>query len=317
LIVWKAWVPALLLLTGCASAPQGESFAFAILGDAPYDEATYTRYERLIDDVNGHADLEWVIHVGDFKGGIESCSDAFFQARLDLNRGFEAPFVLTPGDNDWYDCVREAAGGYDDYERLDALRRIFYPETGAAAIARARPQSESEGFSDYVENVVWQRGGVTFATLHLLGPTRPPSDPDRAARDVAAATAWLEEVFDQATAEEAAGVFIAMQVDPWVFTGNREISAALCAVCNRPRPGLEWFYPLLTDRVVRFGRPVIVAVGDTHMYRVDKPLYTEDGELVTNFTRLEVFGFPDVHWVRVEVDASTEQVFAFREQLVR
>ena len=65
-----------------------------------------------------------------------------------------------------------------------------------------------------------------------------------------------------------------------------------------------------------YGRPVVLAVGDTHIFRVDKPLYDENGALVTNFTRLEVFGHPDVHWVRVDVDADSRSVFSFHQQLV-
>ena len=310
-----------LLMTACApveSTPtdQSDAFSFAILGDAPYDPPTLERYERLIEDVNAQPDLAWVIHAGDMKGGIEPCTDEFFQERFELNQRFNAPYVLTPGDNDWYDCGREAAGGFNDYERLAALRQIFFPASGSAVSSDAVSQADFEAYPDYVENALWHKGGVTFSTVHILGPTRPPTDPDLAARDVAAASAWLQRTFEQAADQSSAGVFITIQADPWVFTGLPTLAKELCPPCNRPRPGLEWFYPLITELVMGYGRPVVLAVGDTHIFRVDKPLYDENGALVTNFTRLEVFGHPDVHWVRVDVDPDSRSVFSFHQQLV-
>ncbi|MEU6787396.1 hypothetical protein ABZ912_50105 [Nonomuraea angiospora] len=38
---------------------------------------------------------------------------------------FDDPFVLTPGDNEWTDCHRTAAGGYAPTERLDAVRTFL------------------------------------------------------------------------------------------------------------------------------------------------------------------------------------------------
>tara|TARA_R110002096_G_scaffold358509_1_gene551581 strand:- start:336 stop:539 length:204 start_codon:yes stop_codon:yes gene_type:complete len=61
---------------------------------------------------------------------------------------------------------------------------------------------------------------------------------------------------------------------------------------------------------------VVLAVGDTHIFRVDKPLYRADGTLVENFTRVETFGHPNVHWVRVRVDPSERSLFTFRQELV-
>jgi hypothetical protein len=57
-------------------------------------------------------------------------------------------------------------------------------------------------------------------------------------------------------------------------------------------------------------------VGDTHIFRVDKPLYRDDRTLVENFTRVETFGNPNVHWVRVSVDPRDSQVFTFHQELV-
>lgn len=50
---------------------------------------------------------------------------------------------------------------------------------------------------------------------------------------------------------------------------------------------------------------------------VDKPLYDQGtGQLVENFTRVETFGNPQVHWVRVVVDPDDPAVFSFHQQIV-
>lgn len=312
---------ALLLGAGCqspAGMPRPGGFEFALLGDNPYNETNLAKYRRLIDHVNAQEDLAWVVHLGDVKGG-QRCTDEELRWRFELNQGFRAPFVLTPGDNDWYDCVRDTAGGFDDFERLAALRRIFYPEPGRTtgpAPLEVRTQADDAGFPGFVENVMWQRDGVVFAAVHVIGPTRPPTDPEAFARLTAAWQDWIGQAFDEAGRSAARGVFIAMQADPWLFSGLPELLTQVCPGCPRLRPGLETLYPLLVRRSRDFGGPVVVAVGDTHVFRVDKPLYAEDGTLVENVTRVEPFGHPYVHWVRVTVRPDDPQVFSFRQELV-
>ena len=304
---------------GCQSVADS-SFEFALVGDNPYSVESYAKYERLIDDVNSRPQLRWVVHVGDLKGGSESCSDEELTNRFRLNQRFRAPFVLTPGDNDWFDCVREAAGGYDDYDRLAYLRETFYPNpgmsTGGTPMPVASQQADAQ-YAEFVENVLWERGGVVFATVHVIGATRPATDAAVMAKRNEAAAAWIENAFARARASNAIGVFLAMQADPWIIWGPGPLMRRFCPACPQPRTGLDWLYPLLVEQSVAFERPVVLAVGDTHIFRVDKPLYTEAGTLVENFTRVETFGFPDVHWVRISVDPRDPAVFTFHEQIVR
>ena len=62
---------------------------------------------------------------------------------------------------------------------------------------------------------------------------------------------------------------------------------------------------------------VVLAVGDTHVFRVDKPLYYDDrSRLVEHVTRVEAFGSPHIHWVKVTVDPDSPEVFQFKQQLI-
>lgn len=314
---------AMVCIAGCQTSalPAPAGFEFALLGDNPYNETNLQKYRRLIDHVNARSagrGLAWVLHLGDLKGG-QSCADEELEFRFELNQGFRAPFIVTPGDNDWYDCGREQMGGFDDFDRLAALRRIFYPvpgrTTGTSPFA-VRTQADDARHPASVENVIWQRDGVVFAAVHVIGPTRPPTDAAAAEELTLAWVDWIGEAFDEAERSDARGLFIAMQADPWLFNGLPELLEQFCPGCPRVRPGLEPLYPLLAERSRAFGRPVVIAVGDTHVFRVDKPLYADDGTLVENVTRVEPFGHPYVHWVRVTVRPDTPGVFSFHQELV-
>ncbi len=56
--------------------------------------------------------------------------------------------------------------------------------------------------------------------------------------------------------------------------------------------------------------------GDTHFFKLDKPLIKQS-DLIENFTRLETFGSPNVHWVRVTVDPNAREVFTVHPMIVK
>ena len=72
-----------------------------------------------------------------------------------------------------------------------------------------------------------------------------------------------------------------------------------------------------------FGKPVVYVHGDTHIFRVDKPLFgSTSRRIIENFTRVETIGYPDTrgypdtHWVRAIVDPKEPNVFSFRLEIV-
>jgi hypothetical protein len=74
--------------------------------------------------------------------------------------------------------------------------------------------------------------------------------------------------------------------------------------------------------VISFGKPVVLVHGDSHYFRVDKPLLDRNGHRIEHFTRLETpgdnpqSGSNDVQWVRVEVDTSDPEVFDIQQEVV-
>lgn len=296
-----------LVAAGCGvevppSDPPG-TFGFAVLGDAPYSGSDERRFDHLVDELETD-DLAWVIHVGDILGA--PCSDEVFRDRLELFQGLVHPVVYTPGDNEWTDCWGRPQGDHRPLERLERLRGLFFAEPGRA-LGGGRlelvSQADDPAWSEFVENRRWARGGIVFATVHLVGsgnalypfPSRGPRNDAEARRRTEAATAWLDETFEHAGRIGARAVFLATHAD-LVFEASAE---------NAYRRLFEPFRSRLIERARSFDGQVILAHGDSHEYTVDRPLAEPaSGEALPNFTRLQAMGSPDIGWVRVVVDTA-------------
>jgi hypothetical protein len=305
------------------------AFSFALIGDMPYNATQVAQFDKLIADVNADESIQFVLHTGDVKGGSERCDDALLQARFEQLQQFRRAVVLTPGDNDWTDCHRTNNGGYYPLERLQFVRKVFYPNPQQSLGQRpipVTPQSSLRGYGKFVENVLFVRNRVVFSTVHVVGSNNnlapwtgfDPGDsvssprPDRIAEfqeRLDAALAWIDYTFDQAAAASAAGVLVLIQANP-LF----ELPAT-----DPQRAGFNAFLDKLRDRAKAFGKPVLLAHGDFHEYMIDKP-YLKDSSgpvRVPYFTRVQAFGSPRIHWLEVTVDPKSPGVFSIRERIVR
>ena len=86
--------------------------------------------------------------------------------------------------------------------------------------------------------------------------------------------------------------------------------------------GFQTYLLALRDDVIAFQRPVAYVHGDSHYFRVDRPLLDANGRRLENFTRVETFGdnapngVNDVHWLRADVDPRSREVFSYEAQIV-
>ena len=80
--------------------------------------------------------------------------------------------------------------------------------------------------------------------------------------------------------------------------------------------GYRNFINSVVQETEQFAGQVLLVHGDTHFFKVDKPLYSPT-KLLTNLTRLQTFGSPLIHWVRVTVDAKNANVFAIEPVIVK
>jgi hypothetical protein len=292
--------------------PEG-SFAFAALGDAPYYAWEQRRFRLLLRDMDAH-DLSWVLHIGDIFD--RPCTDDQYRTALDRFNGLRHPVIYTPGDNEWADCWLPGSGGFAPRERLASLRKIFFADPHRSLGGKRLPlrtQADHPEFSEFVEHVRFSHRGVSFATVHLLGsrnglrpfPKRTAADDEEVQRRTEAATAWLRELFSEATASGAPAIVVA-------FHGTLGFGQP-----TEARRAYEPFVTALEEEVERFGKPVLTVHGDAHKLTIDHPLVrSTTGRWLANFTRLEVPGSPDVGWVRVVVTPGATQPFAFQPLIV-
>jgi hypothetical protein len=315
-----------LLLNGCAGAPA--RFEVALIGDQQYGAESEKEFPALMADID-RSGVAFVVHVGDFKAGAAPCDDEVFLSRKAQFDASRHPFILTPGDNDWTDCHLSKTRPYEPVGRLARLREIFYPDDQSLGRRKLAVQRQGGSYAKYRENARWSQGGVLFATVHIVGSNnnfgRAPEQDAEYRERMAANLAWLKDVFAAAKREGARAVAIFTQANPrfeFVFPKGRASSLRL----SPPDPGSGFadLWPAIETEVVAYGKPVMLLHGDTHYFRVDKPLFrtgTETvaanrGRQVDNFTRVEVHGFPEAHWVRLIVDPDDPAVFSVREALV-
>ena len=64
--------------------------------------------------------------------------------------------------------------------------------------------------------------------------------------------------------------------------------------------------------------PVVLLHGDSHYFRIDKPMKSSVSmRRIENFTRVETFGSPDVHWILATVDHNDPNLFRFEQRIVK
>ena len=320
-----ATVGACLSMTPASNAP--DSFSFAVIGDLGYFASQEPMVDNVMADLNLAAPLAFVVHVGDLgspPGG--SCRNEFWARRFAQFQASVHPFIYTPGDNEWTDCHEKTAGAFDPLERLSSLRALFFQgeeSLGKRRIALTR-QSANAARAKYRENVRWNQGGITFITLHAVGSNNGRgrnAEGDAEFRERTDANLeWMRQGFGHARANESRALMILQQAN--IFPGITPYPAPAAAPTN----GFDELRNALEEETIRYGKPVMLVNGDSHYFRIDKPLGVRASKApgaakalispsVENFTRVEGFGQPNHHWLRITVDDS-EGVFTVRQRIV-
>jgi hypothetical protein len=272
-------------------------FTFGALGDMPYSQDEEARFPGLIAEM-GREELAFVVHVGDFKRATETCSDDIFLERRGWFDASPHPFIFVPGDNEWTDCRRPFGAARDPLERLDKLREIFFSgqtSLGQRRLSLARQSSPADGYR-YPEHARWEHEGVLFLTLNAPGPNNfPQAGAEYSVRD-RAVRLWLAESFAMARARGLRGLVVFLHADMWNADGQ-------------PRRGFAALLETLTAETRNFGGEVLLVNGDSHRYRVDRPLRDpETNTPLGNFLRVVVFGSPSMRWVRIRVSEEAGRV---------
>ena len=314
-----------------ATGAQAQTFSFGLWGDMPYHKAgDAPKIPALLHSIN-QSGIAFSIYDGDIKDGSSPCSDGIYASALAMFGQLKKPVVYVPGDNEWTDCHRKNNGGYDALERLAYLRQTMFP-TAASLGQRTMPLiHQGQPGSEFYENVRFHHQGIVFAGLNMPGSNnnrvldendcthqsaRSAAQCDAAnaeylARD-AANVAWMQQAFQAAKAEKARGLVLVFQADPGFDLPETEGQDESQA----PRySGYRHFINRVILETEQFPGQVLLVHGDTHFFKVDKPLYSPT-RLLPNLTRVQTFGSPLIHWVRVTVTPKNPNVFTVEPVIV-
>ncbi len=274
-------------------------FTFIAIGCLPYARLHQSTesYGRVLSEISRHQPA-FAIHLGDIMGSEELCTDELLLRRLREFDSVSPALVFTPGDNEWTDVHR--SGKFQPLERLAKIRELFFPDDRSRGVhpLPLTTQRHSPEFPKFVENARWSRGGVMFATVHVVGsannyqPTVAGALEEWKERDLAN-DAWLRETFAEARTHAAPGLALFCQANP--FTGS---------------PGFKRFLTTLANEARAFAKPVLFVHADEHRFRLEQGIRPQpDAPLVPNVTRLETFGASDFHGALVVVDPASAEVF--------
>jgi hypothetical protein len=330
---------------------QGQStdnerpFTFALWGDTPYTADEVAKFPALVAEINA-ARVEFSVFAGDIKSGSTLCTNDVFSAAIDRFNAFEAPMIYVPGDNEWTDCHRKNNGGFNNLERLDYIRATMFATAESFGQQKFTLEHQGPLGGLYSENTRWTYGDIVFVGLNIPGSNnnkvngadcfnksvRTAADcaadnVEYAARD-AANIAFLKSSFELAKSRGAIGVLIVIQADPSFDlpetenANERTCIRAATAYCLTTTDttlaaydGYNGIIAALVAETTAFDGQVVLVHGDTHFFRVDKPLI-DQAHLLPNFTRVQAFGSPNVHWIRATVDRKSRNVFSFEPMIL-
>ena len=317
------------------------SFSVGLWGDIPYAKNNDglkggEKMTRLVESMNA-SKLAFTVFDGDTKDGSSLCTDDELGAStITLFNSVKAPTVYAIGDNEWTDCHRTNNGSYNPLERLDYLRQTMFADNLSFGQSKIKLDRQGPAKGLYSENSRWFKGNVGFLTLNIpgsnnnkinegecLGSKTLRTDADCAtanaefaARDVANIS-FLRETFALAKERKSPGLMVVIQADvTFDLPETEEVNERTSVVEGLPsHDGYDAFIAALTEETNAFEGQVVLVHGDTHFFKVDKPLNTQ-ADLIKNFTRVETFGSPNVHWVKVNVNSKNANVFTFQPMIV-
>ena len=324
---------------------DNDTLTFAVFGDWPYSQVLFNNAPLLINSINADPDVNFIIHVGDIHSGSMACTSAGILPAISTSvpgwnqsiyfdfQQFKAPLIYTPGDNEWTDChkTKEFKSG-QPLNELAAVRSLFFARPGhSLGLEDKELWSQAQHFdpafpddAQFVENVIWEDGRTVFVTLNIPGSnndtlpwTNGFENTTAHANEIALRNAanirWLDTAFAWAAREHAKAVVVGIQAD--MFD-----PAALVAGGD----GLDAYTPFvqeLAKQSLKFGKPVMLFNGDSHLFEADHPLADPTSSTgvihhtpaVPNLTRITVQGSTNApgEWLKFTIDTRKAQPFSW------
>lgn len=320
------------LMADAASAADAKQLTFGLWGDVPYAKSKdQPKIPPLVADMNA-SDIAFSLYDGDIKDGSSKCTDDSYTDAIKMFDGLKRPTIYVPGDNEWTDCHRTNNGGYDNLERLTYLRKMAFASPKSFGQKKITLDQQGKPGEKFSENTRFVHDAIVFVGLNIPGsnnnkvgdkdctseksartPEQCAADNAEYAERDAANIKWMHEAFELAKKDKSPGIVLVGQGDPgFDFPETEDVDERQ----NPAYDGYTNFLAKLVEETKAFPGQVLFVHGDTHFFKVDKPLLRQD-DLVENFTRLETFGSPNVHWVKVTVDPKARELFTIHPMIVR
>jgi len=225
-------------VTAGERTPQAKEplVTFYAMGDVPYtpeeDKLLPQQIEELPDDA------EFVIHVGDIKGGGPPCVEAVYQKVSGMLRESVAPVFIIPGDNEWNDCSDP-----DPDQAWIYWNRYFrrFDDHWDHSFPVFRQIEHEENFS-------FVRNRVLFIGLNVVGGF--VHDPEEWKQRHADGLQWIRRNLAQF---------------------GEEVGCLMLFGHATPAPKHDDFFGPLSIVAQEFNKPVLYLHGDGHNWVYDRP----------------------------------------------
>lgn len=224
-------------------ANQDQRVVFAVMGDTPYciDKKTDAKkYKKCREQFRSQVfsvakPTEFLVHVGDIKGGLYPCEPYFYEDVAEILKKkpeVKVPVFIIPGDNEWNDCGNPKTA-WKLWER-----HIFPIHTAAIRNFGAKQQSRRPA------NFAFVHRRILFVGIALPGGKKLPGDE------------WENLIADAAN-------WVVLQ-----FTKNRmRVAAAVVFAHACPTGKHQKFIDAFQGAAEAFKKPVLFIHGDKHRWQ--------------------------------------------------
>ena len=108
----------------------------------------------------------------------------------------------------------------------------------------------------------------------------------------------MKESFARAIEQKVSAVVVMIHANPDFEMGNSQ--------------GFKDFLLTMRRFLTKYHRPEICIHGASHYFRIDKPLVDNKGLSYLHFTRVEVFGWPNVAGLSISVNPTSAEVLTYQ-----
>jgi len=214
---------------------------FCAMGDVPYAPAEDILLPIQIAELP--QDAEFVVHVGDIKGGAPPCEEEIYVKVADMLSKSRPPLFIIPGDNEWNACVTPDPVQAWKYWRKHFMR---FDQRWQHDLPVFRQLEREENFS-------FVRNGVLFVGLNIVGGR-------------------IHDAFEWQQRHGECLDWICRNLEQF---GN-DVSSLVVFGHAHPAANHTDFFDPFNDEAQQFGKPVLYLHGDGHRWVHDRPFAAQN-----------------------------------------